>query len=180
MQQEGAMPSPGAWLTKIKHCQGVKDEVRTKAGFVLQCIERIPIHTVSYEQYSAAIRDAERMLAEEADEDKAFKTAKPSPSPEPRNDHKIKKGNEDVEKQKAAQDTLLTTNLRDNKVCLNYVAHQLSKGKACKFGDNCSYTHALPSTVGFNDADYADFLVVTEHLKSPDKIPDTTLPVSDS
>ena len=127
-EKSSYMPSDGQILTQLK--KGCKPEVRLKAYDVLKYIERIPVDKADFQQMAAAIRDAERDMAAEADEEKALKaTAAPPPptkAPTPGDGDKTKN-----QGQESTQDPALTTALKAHGICVNHVAGAVGKGRPC-------------------------------------------------
>ena len=152
MQKQNHMPNEGAWLVQLK--KGAKDEIRKKANNILQDIKNIPLDQATYIQMTAALREAEKKITAEADEERAMKGAsKPPPTPLSPSTDAEKTDNEQAED--------LTHLLRDQRVCVKFVANALGSGEPC----NCTkHLHKLPSQMGLQDSDYKGFVVIPHHL----------------
>jgi len=177
MQMSGSIPSKGAQLRQLK--KGAKTELHQKANLNEELQkDRIPLHRASYAQYTAALLEGERLLTELTDDDKANNPIVP-PEQKDKDKEKDKDKNKGkashgdvcaavLEAKKASQDPALTTALKDNTICVNYVCHTLAKGRPCRAGKDCDWLHVLPDTVGLKNENYTDFVVNSAHLKSPD------------
>ena len=108
MQQSSDMPNEGAWVRKLK--KGTRPELRHKANDVLQSAMRIPLSKATFAQYTSAMLQAEVLLNELDDNEKANKSSANNPEPKDKDKEKDKDktkqktADPDYEAKKAAQD----------------------------------------------------------------------------
>ena len=157
------MPGEGTILSHLQ--KGANSELRDQAHHILRYIHRISLNEATYEQFKAALLEAQKFSSEDADL-KAMKNKKPAkPTAEPPEDKK--RDLAAVEEAKTNQAPALTHKLRDNKICVANVAFKVGKAtKPCRHGEECNHQHLLPADIGLKHEDYLSFVVVYDHLKS--------------
>ena len=149
------MPNEGAQLKMLK--RGSRQDLRLKANEILSIKYDVLPADATYEEFSAAFLKAEKDTTAAADEEKAMKTSTVPQIPSPDSE-----GGD--QKNKTEQDPDLTFALKDARVCINYVAHIVGKGKYQCTKQGCQHKHVAPEEVGLRSEDYKEFVAVPAHI----------------
>ena len=158
LKKTDCVPKEGEWLQQLK--QGARKDVRLEANKILAfkaAISNAPQTDPSFADFTAAILQADSMIATAADEEKSLKTPifPPVQSPEAGDTSKVKQSD---------QDPALTFALKIHTVCVNHVAHSLGKSMYPCTKQDCQRKHVRPEEVGLRSEDYKDFAAIPSHI----------------